>query len=139
MQNINSRLELIMNKELMNYNSFAKLLNVNAVVVRNIIIGRNKPSFDFIIKLIETFDYINTEWLLTGKGEMLKSEKPKIESKIKNSWVGNTVVGEGNHMILEDSGVGYGNENIKMLKQEIEYLKEQNQLLKSMIELLKTK
>ena len=34
----------------------------------------NKPSYDIIKKILLSFDSINAEWLITGKGEMLKNE-----------------------------------------------------------------
>lgn len=36
---------------------------------------RNKPGFDILDKILQTFDWISAEWLITGKGEMVKREK----------------------------------------------------------------
>ena len=66
----------------LNKNQFAKRLGVHPTVVHNIIDekGRgNKPSFDFILKLLSSFDTINGDWLLTGRGNMLFDQKETQE------------------------------------------------------------
>jgi len=52
---------------------FADKIGVQRSSISHIISGRNKPSYDFIVKILENFTEINIEWLLTGKGRMLKS------------------------------------------------------------------
>jgi len=138
MIDIGLRIKEIRNRNNLTQTDFCNIIDVKQANLSHIENNGKKISLEIILKIISNFN-INIEWLLTGKGEMLKSEKPKIESKIKNSWVGNTVVGEGNEMNLQERGVDYGRENVKMLKQEIDYLKEQNKLLKDMIELMKKK
>lgn len=32
---------------------------------------RNKPGFDFIMKIVQTFDWLNAHWLITGEGDMI--------------------------------------------------------------------
>ena len=53
--------------------------------------GRNKPSLDFILKIIEEFPEVDLYWILNGKGTFPKSENKIIEtspstpiSKIEN-------------------------------------------------------
>lgn len=36
---------------------------------------RNKPGFDILDKILQTFTWVSAEWLITGKGEMVKREK----------------------------------------------------------------
>lgn len=52
---------------------FADEIGVQRSSISHIISGRNKPSYDFIIKIIQRYRGINAEWLLTGKGPMIKS------------------------------------------------------------------
>lgn len=54
--------------------AFAQRLGVQPSSVTHILNGRNKPSLDFIIKIINAFPEISIEWLLLGKGNMLKSD-----------------------------------------------------------------
>ena len=72
--NINERFEAII-KELYanNQSSFAKAIGVNPTVIANVIgARRGKPSFDVMERICANAN-ISPEWLLTGRGEMLKS------------------------------------------------------------------
>jgi transcriptional regulator with XRE-family HTH domain len=51
---------------------FADLLGVQRSGVSHILAERNKPSFDFIEKMLLAFPNLNAEWLLLGKGEVYK-------------------------------------------------------------------
>jgi transcriptional regulator with XRE-family HTH domain len=42
--------------------------------ISHMISGRNQPSYDFMIKLLNRFPEISAEWLLRGKGQMIPSE-----------------------------------------------------------------
>ena len=74
MNTINFRISQIITYFGMNQNSFSKKIGMdNNVTIGNIVKGRkNKPSYDVIEKIILTFDSINSDWLITGKGEMIK-------------------------------------------------------------------
>ena len=54
---------------------FADEIRVQRSSISHILSGRNNPSYDFIVKTIGRFPDINAEWILTGKGNMLKSER----------------------------------------------------------------
>lgn len=59
-----------------NKRAFSKLLNVNPTVIENIVGTRKgKPGYDLLEKIILSIENINTEWLFTGKGSMLKPNK----------------------------------------------------------------
>jgi transcriptional regulator with XRE-family HTH domain len=51
---------------------FAEEIGVQPSGVSHILSGRNNPSLDFIIKMLEKYRYLSTEWLLFGKGSMYK-------------------------------------------------------------------
>ena len=78
---INTRVQKIMEKEGLNFRSFGHKLDISDVVVRNIITGRNKPSYVFIQKIKQTFVWVNSDWLLTGEGDMIKSEVSENKAK----------------------------------------------------------
>jgi transcriptional regulator with XRE-family HTH domain len=63
----------IMEAEGMSPAKFADEIGVQRSSISHIISGRNKPSYDFIVKILERFEGINADWLLTGKGSMIKS------------------------------------------------------------------
>ncbi len=80
------RISKILREEGMTAAKFASEIGVQASSISHIISGRNKPSTDFLIKLLERFRGINAEWLLTNKGEMYKS------SQAGESGVGKPIV-----------------------------------------------
>jgi transcriptional regulator with XRE-family HTH domain len=51
---------------------FAESIGVQRSGISHLLSGRNKPSLEFIQKLLSRFPEIDPEWLLTGTGEMLK-------------------------------------------------------------------
>jgi len=55
---------------------FADEIGVQASGVSHILSGRNNPSTDFLIKVLERYRAISSDWLLLGKGEMYKSQNP---------------------------------------------------------------
>ena len=63
---------------------FADEIGVQRSSISHIISGRNQPSYDFILKVINRFKEINAEWLLTGEGHMLKDRhEPEIHNQEK--------------------------------------------------------
>jgi transcriptional regulator with XRE-family HTH domain len=53
---------------------FAEEIGVQPSGISHIISGRNKPSLDFIVKMLEKYPFLSTEWLLFGKGEMYRDQ-----------------------------------------------------------------
>ncbi len=49
---------------------FAEDIGVQPSGISHILSGRNKPSLDFILKMLEKYKFLSTEWLLFGKGTM---------------------------------------------------------------------
>ena len=74
------RLLLFMNRENITATTLADEIGVQRSSISHILSGRNNPSYDFIQKMIKRYDSINTEWLLTGKGDIYKREM-KIETQ----------------------------------------------------------
>lgn len=76
------RILKILQEESLTSAKFADEIGVQRSSISHLISGRNKPSVDFIQKLLSRYRYLNAEWLLTGKGEMYKDSKPIIQSRI---------------------------------------------------------
>ena len=53
---------------------FADDIGVQPSGISHILAGRNKPSLDFILKMLEKYKFLSTEWLLFGKGSMYKEQ-----------------------------------------------------------------
>jgi len=66
------RLQKLMDAEGLNPARFADEIGVQRSSISHILSGRNKPSYDFIIKILHRFKGINADWLLTGQGNMIK-------------------------------------------------------------------
>jgi len=61
---------------------FADEMGVQRSGISHILSGRNQPSFDFLVKLINKYPDISLEWFLTGRGDMVRSVNPGIAPNI---------------------------------------------------------
>lgn len=50
----------------------AQELGVQPSGISHIISGRNNPSLDFVMKMLDKYRHLSTEWLLFGKGSMYR-------------------------------------------------------------------
>ncbi|HHJ11070.1 MAG TPA: XRE family transcriptional regulator [Bacteroidetes bacterium] len=50
----------------------ADRIGVQRSSISHLLSGRNKPSYDFILKFLEAFPEVNAEWFISGKGNMYK-------------------------------------------------------------------
>lgn len=73
------RIKAIMNHYNLSVNAFSAKIGANQVTINQQVNGDRKISLDTILKIVNSFDLISSQWLLTGKGEMLKSSSPKGE------------------------------------------------------------
>lgn len=48
----------------------AEEIGVQASGISHIISGRNNPSLDFVLKMLDRYKYLSSEWLLFGRGPM---------------------------------------------------------------------
>ena len=68
------RLEIILDYYNLSASAFADKISVQRSSLSHLLSGRNKPSLDFIIKVIEVFPEVDLYWILNGKGTFPKSE-----------------------------------------------------------------
>jgi transcriptional regulator with XRE-family HTH domain len=68
------RLEYILDYYNLNASSFADKIGVQRSSLSHLLSGRNKPSLDFILKIMDTFPEVDLYWILNGKGTFPKSE-----------------------------------------------------------------
>jgi transcriptional regulator with XRE-family HTH domain len=61
---------------------FAEEIGVQRSSISHLISGRNKPSLEFVQKILGRFPEINTDWLLNGNGEMLKQDNLSVDGEI---------------------------------------------------------
>lgn len=76
---LNERIEYIMKLNQLNASAFAERIGVQPSSVSHILSGRNKPSLEFVQKIITAFPKVDTEWLISGKASK-SLNIPKEES-----------------------------------------------------------
>ena len=59
-----------MDREGLTPSKFAESIGIQRSAMSHIISGRNNPSLDVLIKILERYTYVDSDWLLFGKGEM---------------------------------------------------------------------
>ena len=64
------RLKNWMESEGLKSSSLADTIGVNRATISHILSGRNKPSIDFLEKLLSAYPNINANWLISGIGYM---------------------------------------------------------------------
>lgn len=76
-ENFGKRLEKIMEHYNMTATNLADEVGFNRSSISHLLSGRNKPSLEFVMKLLEKFPELTLEWLVNGKGSFMPSdEKP---------------------------------------------------------------
>lgn len=73
-----NRLNQIMDYYDLSAASFADRIEVGRSSISHLLSGRNKPSLDFVMKIVKAFPEVELYWLLNGKGSF-----PKKTSNVK--------------------------------------------------------
>lgn len=60
------RIKMVMKMNQLNAASFADKIGVQRSSVSHVLTGRNKPSLDFIEKMLNQFPKVNASWLISG-------------------------------------------------------------------------
>jgi len=70
------RLQKLLDYYNLTASGLATKIGVQRSSISHVISGRNKPSLDFVMKLLHTYNEVTIEWLIDGKGSFPKSENP---------------------------------------------------------------
>ena len=54
--------------------NFADEINVQRSSISHLLSGRNRPSLDFVLKVLEKYDAVDLYWLMNGKGSFPKKQ-----------------------------------------------------------------
>lgn len=57
---------------------FAEKIGVQRSSISHILSGRNKPSLDFVMKVLHAYPEVDLYWLMNGKGEFPSTPKKEI-------------------------------------------------------------
>lgn len=77
------RLETILDYYSLSASVFADKIGVQRSSMSHLLSGRNKPSLDFIIKVVEVFPEVDLYWILNGKGSFPKENVQKKTEEVK--------------------------------------------------------
>ncbi|GAA4282108.1 helix-turn-helix domain-containing protein [Gaetbulibacter aestuarii] len=61
--------------------SFADSIGVQRSSISHILSGRNKPSLDFVLKILAAYPDVELYWLLNGKGHFDPGSEKKVISE----------------------------------------------------------
>ncbi|MBR4678167.1 MAG: helix-turn-helix transcriptional regulator [Bacteroidales bacterium] len=75
------RILKILDKENISAAKFADVLGVQRSSISHILSGRNKPSLDFVQRILQKFPEINSDWLLFGKGNIYRNGSGQSEQQ----------------------------------------------------------
>jgi len=62
------RLHILMEYYQISASAFADRIQVPRSSISHLLSGRNKPSLDFVLKVVKEFEEVELYWLLNGKG-----------------------------------------------------------------------
>lgn len=87
-----TRLKKIMEYYNLTASAFSDEIDFNRSTISHLLAGRNKPSLDFVMKVLHRFPEVTISWFLYGKGNFPTNmqsdlfEEEKQENIIKDSY-----------------------------------------------------
>lgn len=79
------RIEKILEYYGLSATAFSETIDFNRSTISHLISGRNKPSLEFVMKVVQKFPEVELYWLLNGKGvfpsEENKPQAPSVSMK----------------------------------------------------------
>jgi transcriptional regulator with XRE-family HTH domain len=123
------RISLLIQAKNLSAAQFADEIGVQRSSISHLMSGRNKPSLDLIQKTLQRFPEVSSEWLLFGKGEMVR-ELNLFDAQARSSGsdykeepaFGNEEIRQ-NDLLKQNTTKG-DNRNVPELKVEMLPLKE---------------
>jgi len=61
--------------------TFADEINVQRSSISHLLSGRNRPSLDFVLKVLDKYDTVDLYWLMNGKGSFPKKSTSSAPSQ----------------------------------------------------------
>ena len=82
---MNRRFQTILDLENLSPAQLADRLGVQRSGISHILSGRNRPSFELLQRVVQSFPEISAEWLITGNGKPLKEQNQAAASSAASS------------------------------------------------------
>ncbi|RFN58315.1 helix-turn-helix domain-containing protein [Marixanthomonas ophiurae] len=89
-EDFTKRLEKIMDFYGLSATAFSEAIDFNRSTISHLLSGRNKPSLEFVMQVVQKFPEVELYWLLNGKGSFptqKENEEPVVD--IKKSSISN--------------------------------------------------
>ncbi len=100
--NFSKRLQKILDFYGVTATSFSEKIAFNRSTISHLLSGRNKPSLEFVMKVLQTYPEVDLYWLLYGKGSF-PTPLNKVNTQIKATSKKNTLPGvEAQNSIFEN-------------------------------------
>ena len=90
--NFSKRLQKILDFYGVTATSFSEKIAFNRSTISHLLSGRNKPSLEFVMKVLQTYPEVDLYWLLYGKGSF-PTPLNKVNTQIKATSKQNTLPG----------------------------------------------
>lgn len=83
-KDFSKRLEKILEFYGMSASALAEEIDFNRSTISHLVSGRNKPSLEFVMKILQKFPELEMDWLVLGKGKFPRDAASKsVEDKSK--------------------------------------------------------
>lgn len=79
-EKFSNRLQRVMEYYGESASSFSDKIGVQRSSISHILSGRNKPSLDFVMKILSSYPEVELYWLLNGKGSFPPSEEKNVST-----------------------------------------------------------
>lgn len=107
--NFSKRLQKILDFYGVTATSFSEKIAFNRSTISHLLSGRNKPSLEFVMKVLQTYPEVDLYWLLYGKG-YFPTPLNKINTQIKTTSKQNTLPGvEAENSVFENMALKNSN------------------------------
>ena len=90
--NFSKRLQKILDFYGVTATSFSEKIAFNRSTISHLLSGRNKPSLEFVMKVLQTYPEVDLYWLLYGKGSF-PTPLNKVSTQIKTTSKQNEIPG----------------------------------------------
>ncbi len=104
------RLEKMLEYYSLSATAFAEKMEFNRSTISHLLSGRNKPSLEFVMKLLQKFPEVEMNWLLFGKGSF-----PSISSENQNA----SITPKQNPVSKQEKPLDFFSEEKKSVEQEM--------------------
>ena len=107
-----TRIQEIMQEKKLSPSQFADEIGVQRSGISHILSGRNKPSLDFILKVLGRFTEVNASWLLFGKFQ----EESMDDKKLRNSNI--KITEEPEKVLIAETPIPFKGEEELLLNEQ---------------------